>query len=117
MRGVCRDGARRSLEPLRAGADALDGVRTLLEQRLEALSSAPTLRQRAVARRHDGAAPFYTLLSPVQQRALFLEVASRPSAPWPRVRPLFKRPAYSFLTPGDAAALNAGDFAKGAPRT
>ena len=72
---------RRSLEPLRTGADAIDRVRTLLEQRLEAAE------QRADAAPNeplpgDAAArsAFYTLLSPVQQRALFLEVASRPSA-------------------------------------
>ena len=52
------------------------------------------------------------LLADAEQREVFLQMASDPRA-WARLRPIFGAPPYSFLRPGDAAAMRAAGFAVG----
>ena len=60
----------------------------------------------------DGAAraAFLTLLPPDEQRRFFLQTVQRREM-WPRVRPLFGAPPYSFLKPEDANVLRASGVA------
>lgn len=63
--------------------------------------------------RGDGAlrVAFLVLLPPKTQRTVLLNALSLPSV-WPRVRPIFGAPPYSFLLPGDAEQLAATGFAR-----
>lgn len=63
--------------------------------------------------RGDGALriAFLVLLPPETQRTVLLSALSLPSV-WPRVRPIFGAPPYSFLLPGDAEQLAATGFAR-----
>jgi len=47
---------------------------------------------------------FYTLLPEVYQRRVFMQI-TRNSNSWPRLKPLFGAPPYSFLGPDDAGML------------
>lgn len=97
---------------LRTVGQAADYVRERLQDRVDAARlskpppNKPLLGDAAVR------VAFYTLLPPAQQRAIFLEFASRVEA-WPRVRSLFGAPPFDFLLPGDASHLNASGFAAG----
>lgn len=56
-------------------------------------------------------AAFWSLLSPDDQRALFLGVVGDRKV-WPRIKPLFGAPPFSFLRPEDEGILNASGIQK-----
>ena len=65
----------------------------------------------AVAGDADAKKAFWSLLTPEDQRALFLAVVGN-RAVWPRIKPLFGAPPFSFLRPEDAGILNASGIQK-----
>ena len=57
----------------------------------------------------------FWLLTPDDQRALFLGVVGN-RAVWPRIKPLFGSPPFSFLRPEDDGILNASGIQRGRKR-
>ena len=69
----------------------------------------------AVAGDSEARKAFWSLLTPEDQRALFLGVVGDQKV-WPRIRPLFGSPPFSFLRPEDDGILNASGIQKGRVR-
>lgn len=69
----------------------------------------------AVAGDAEAKKAFWSLLTPDDQRALFLGVIGDQKV-WPRIRPLFGAPPFSFLRPEDEGILNASGIQKGRVR-
>lgn len=102
----------RSEGPLQTAGDAYRVCKAMFEEQQHRALDTGAAANTAAPGDSSARAAFLLLLTDSQQRALFLETATRPEM-WPRIRTLFGAPPFHFLRASDAAALNASGFAKG----
>ena len=106
-----REGEIKSLGDLETIQQASDYVLNLFEKQVDLAIEKKTLPNEptegdALARR-----AFWTLLPPIEQRAVFLRFIQNRDA-WPRIRTLINSPPFSFLLAEDAQLLRAAGISR-----
>jgi hypothetical protein len=96
---------------LRTAGDAFLVCKALFEEQVERAGAERPHPNQPITGDSSARSAFLLLLTDSQQRELFIEFSSKPSA-WPRIKPLVGAPPYHFLMPQDAGVLNAGGFAR-----
>lgn len=98
-----------SAQTLRTSGDAFEACLDLLRTQLQKADMLKPTPNESIEGDTSARTTMLMLLNDHQRRRLFLHIANDMTN-WPRLRPLFGAPPYSFLKSGDALALRAAGF-------